>query len=340
MSYIYITEPGAIVKKDGKRLIIARGTEVLRYISIDSIKQLILMGPVQLTTPARNLCLRYGIDTIFLNRAGAYQGRLIGLQPAYAKLRWEQYKFFHNEEKTLIFVREIVRGKIINQRKLLMKRKKVTPATTEMRRLAEKAAAADSIDIARGLEGRTAALYFGAFDGLITNPDFFFKTRNRQPPKDPVNILLSLGYTILFNRIESIIYQTGLDIALGGLHLPERGKPALALDIQEEFRAVIVDTTVLKCINLKILSKDDFISNKDTIDYLAGEPDEFNRPIMFKKDAMRKFLTYLDKKFESKVFYPPFAAKLTYRDVILQQTRSLIRNINGEEEYITFTPNF
>jgi len=340
MSYIYITEPGSIVKKDGKRLLIKKGDEVLRWININSIKQLILMGPVQLTTPARNLCLKSGIDTIFLNTAGAYQGRLIGHQPAYAKLRWQQYKFFHNEEKTLTFVREIVRGKIINQRKLLLKRKNSTLATTEMRHLADKAARADSIDIARGYEGRTAALYFGAFDGLITNPDFFFKTRNRQPPKDPVNILLSLGYTILLNRIESIIYQTGLDIALGGLHLPENGKPALALDIQEEFRALIVDTTVLKCVNLKILSKNDFISAKDTIDYLAGEPDEPRRPIMFKKDAMRKYLTYLDKKFESKVFYPPFAAKLIYRDVILQQTRSLIRNINGEEEYITFTPNF
>ena len=340
MSYVYITEQGATVKKDGKRLIVTKGAETLRYISIKSIKQLILMGPVHLTVSARNLCLRSGVDTIFLNSAGAYIGRLISHQPAYAKLRWEQYQFFHNEEKSLNFVKEIVKGKIINQRKLLLKRKQTTPATTEMRHLAEKTENAASVDIARGFEGRTAALYFGAFGGLITNPDFFFKTRHRQPPKDPVNILLSLGYTILLNRIESVIYQTGLDVALGGLHLPENGKPALALDIQEEFRPLIVDSTVLKCVNLKILSKEDFISNKDTIDYLAGKPDETGRPIMFRKDAMRKFLTVLDKKFESKVFYPPFAAKLSYKDVILQQVRLLIRHINEKDKYTVFTPNF
>ena len=340
MSFLYVTEPGSTVAADGNRLQIIREGETLRWVPISKLQQLILIGPIGLTVGARNLCLKHGIDTIFLSSSGAYRGRLIGPLPAYAELRWLQYQQLHNPDFALAFTREIVRGKIVNLRNLLLKRTEPTPATTELRQLATKAAAADSIDVARGYEGRAAALYYNAFGGLITNPDFSFTSRNRQPPRDPLNILLSLGYTILAARVESAIHQTGLDIALGALHLPQNGKPSLALDLMEEFRPSIVDTTVLRCVNLRILRPDDFHSTADSTDYLANAPaEDTDRPLRFQKEALHKYLTQLDNKFLTHVFYPPLAAKLSFRDVILHQVRRFIRALKNEDSYVAFTPH-
>lgn len=339
MSFLYVTEPGTTVSADGNRLQIVREGETLRWVSAAKLKQLILVGPIGLTSGARNLCLKHAIDTIFLSSSGAYRGRLIGPLPAYAELRWQQYQALHNPNFALAVTREIVRGKIVNLRNLLLKRTEPTSATSELRQLAAKAASAESIDVARGYEGRAAALYYGAFGGLITNPDFSFTTRNRQPPRDPVNILLSLGYTILAARVESAIHQTGLDVALGSLHLPQNGKPALALDLMEEFRPCIVDSTALRCVNLRILRPDDFQYSADSTDYLAGAPDESDRPLRFQKEALHKYLSQLDAKFLSPVFYPPLAAKLSYRDVILHQVRRFIRALKNEDTYVAFTPH-
>jgi CRISPR-associated protein Cas1 len=339
MPSVYVTEPGATIHAESRRIIIQREGEVLRWLPLNKLRQLVLVGSIGLTAHARKMLLKNAVDTIFLNSAGAYLGRLVGPQPAYAELRWQQYLALHDPARALALVRELVRAKIVNQRNMLLKRTTPTPATTELRCLARQAAMDASIDVIRGYEGRAAALYFGAFGGLITNDGFSFSTRNRQPPRDPVNILLSLGYTILVARIESLIWQTGLDVALGALHLPQNGKPALALDLAEEFRPIIVDAVVLRCINKRILAPDDFTKVADTVDYLAGNPDEPERPLRFAKQALHKFLEQLDAKFAGPVFYPPFAAKLMYRDVILQQIRRLIRSFQGDDQYFGFTPH-
>jgi CRISPR-associated protein Cas1 len=327
-----------MIRARGTRLIIQRGEETLRWIPSQQVSQLVLVGPVQISYGARCLCLKAGLDVIFLNTAGAYLGRLVGPMPAYSELRWQQYQKLHDSAFALACAREIVRGKIVNQRNLLLKRTKPTDATTQLRALINQLPHTTTMDEIRGHEGRAAALYFGAFGGLISNDAFTFTNRNRQPPRDPVNILLSLGYTILVARVEAAIWQSGLDVALGTLHAQERGRPALALDLAEGFRPTIVDATVLRCLNLRILTPDDFLPATASVDYLAGDPGQPERPLLFKKDALARFLRELDRKFLTQVFYEPLSAKYAYRDIILHQIRALIRSLDGKDVFTSFTP--
>jgi CRISPR-associated protein Cas1 len=207
--------------------------------------------------------------------------------------------------------------------------------------MAEITGTAESTDAIMGLEGKSAAVYFGCFGKMIRNPDFSFTGRNRRPPKDPVNVLLSLGYTLLGNAVQTQIDIAGLDPFLGVLHRPEYGRPSLTLDLMEEFRPVLVDSTVLNMINKKIIRPSDFYKPEDhepaAFDFAETRPIRENLPIILTHQGMKKFIVQFEDAMNRKTMYLPTGKRLSYREICLEQVRLLVRHLKGEAEYVPYS---
>jgi CRISP-associated protein Cas1 len=191
-----------------------------------------------------------------------------------------------------------------------------------------------------GVEGSSAAVYFGVLNHLLRVPDITFEGRNRRPPRDPVNVLLSLGYTLLANAIQTQVHVTGLDPYLGCLHSVEYGRPSLVLDLMEEFRPVLVDALVIALINRRIIRATDFYRPEErepaAFDFAETETARADYPILLTHEGMRKFVTQFETRLNQKVLYLPREQQLTYRDILLEQVRLLVRSLGGEQQYEPF----
>jgi len=260
MAVAYVLEQNTSVRLEGERLIIERKREVLHSLHIYKLNQLLLLGNVSITPPVIRRLLQDGIDTIFMSRNGRYRGRL---QPPLSKnitLRCEQFDKLRTDIFCLYAARSIVAGKLANMKTVLMRLNRnredlaLEDHILQIKSLQKKAGGADTLDTVRGFEGRASAVYFHGFSRGFLDAEVRFTKRIRRPPTDPVNALLSLGYTLLFNTVMSAVSLVGFDPYLGLLHTVEYGRPSLALDLMEEWRAVIVDTLVLSVFNLKTLT--------------------------------------------------------------------------------------
>jgi CRISPR-associated protein Cas1 len=175
-----------------------------------------------------------------------------------------------------------------------------------------------TIDALRGLEGAGSAAYFTHFGRLIRNGEFTFKTRNRRPPTDPVNALLSFGYALLLHDVQGAINIVGFDPYLGYLHTQRYGRPSLALDILEEFRPLVVDAMVLSALNRKALNPEDF--STESVSHAVSLTDE----------GRRKFLRLYEQKKQSKFKHPVMGKQCTYQEAFEIQTRLLAKYLMGE----------
>ncbi len=296
---IYITTQGSRIIKEGRHLLVKKGDDTYHTLFVDKIEQLLLFGNVEFTAPARSLLLRAGIDTIFLTKDGRYRGRFELPEPKNIFLRIKQFDLLHDPNFGLDFARRVVEGKMRNMTTLLhrMKRsKKIRKPgfkASEIKKLHISLAKADSIDSIRGYEGLASAHYFSVF-GRGFNRDQGFRRRVRRPPTDPVNSVLSLLYTFLFNRVYAAIRINHLDPYPAFLHTPDYGRTSLALDLMEEFRTIIVDSLTLSLFNLGILKNQDFIIDHEQIKQLQSpaaldtkkvEPDVSADPYGFISDT-------------------------------------------------------
>lgn len=261
--HIYIRTQGAKIVREGRHLLVKKGEDTYHTLFVEKLRQVVLFGNVELTPAARSVLLRHGVDTVFCSRDGRYQGRFATPEPRNVMLRKRQFVLLDDHDFSLNLCRQLVNGKLMNMVTLLMRirrtRERNEPkiAAREIRALFDKIAVADSIESLRGYEGRGSAVYFGALRwGLLQ--DHGFSRRVRRPPTDPVNAVLSLLYTFLFNRVYAAIRQVNLDPHPAFLHVPDYGRHSLVMDLMEEFRVIVADTLCLSLFNLKILQKDDF----------------------------------------------------------------------------------
>ena len=258
-----LTEAGSFLRLERGALQLERPGQGPQVIDLDSVNELILVGRVDVTGAVVRRCLRVGVPIVLLDGIGRYLGRLVGPTRRHAALRIAQVQAALDPARAVELVRVIVRTKIQNQRSLLLRRQRtvqepdVARALARMRQLDGELDGAATVDVIRGYEGAAAAAYFGVFGLLLRNPTFSFEGRNRRPPRDPVNAMLSFGYTVLGSLLESEIEAVGLDPAVGFLHLPAYGRPSLMLDLLEELRPV-VDRLTLKLVNLGQLTPGDF----------------------------------------------------------------------------------
>ena len=321
-----MTEQGIKVQRESQRLKITdyKG-KIIREVRLAALEALWVFGRISLTPPAIHALLRRNIPVFFFSLSGKLLGKLSSPMGKNIELRILQFEKFEDKDFKLSIASRIVVGKIRNQRKLLVRHKANADLLSPY---LEKAAKAQSIEELMGIEGTASKIYFGELGKLFSKAGFSFQGRSRRPPKDPVNALLSLGYTLLLGRIWGVVEAAGFDPYLGFLHTPDYGKPALALDLMEEWRAPLVDALVLRLVNWKTLKKADFTTDPDDEDEDAG--------VRLTSAGLKKFLNAFSEKLREEVTYQPMGKTLKYSDVLKEQVYLLAREIKGDAKYKPF----
>lgn len=321
MSTIYLDEQGSEVKKKGELLIIEKDDKTIAEIPLAQLDRMVIIGNIQITTPALALLLDNEIPVSFVTTYGNYRGKLEPPTHKNIKLRLKQYERYNDKTFRLNHSKEIIKGKLKNGKIFLQKHWRNNPEidiNLEIREIEaslKRLDSAESLEDIRGFEGAAAKGYFSAF-GRLVKKEFKFEKRTKRPPKDPVNALLSLGYTLLFNEILSSVEAIGFDPYLGFLHEVEYGRPSLAVDMVEEFR-YLIDGHTLTLINKEILKRENFIEQDNGGFYLNEKGRE-------------EFYRQYEKRITTEVQYQGMS--LNYRRIFYYQAEKLARVVNGEEE--------
>ena len=275
MSTLYLTEQGAVLKKTGRRLLVEKDGEKLLDVPLIKLDSVLIYGNVQLSTQAISTLLAEGVETSFLTMEGRLKGQLIPMKAKNIVLRMAQYERARDEAFALNVAQAIVRRKIGNHLALVRKFQYRYPdrdfasSVRMWKRLLRDLERKTKARTVLGVEGMAAAEYFQCLSEMFI-ADLRFSGRNRRPPRDPVNALLSLGYVMITNELWSLLNGMGFDPYIGFLHGIDYGRPSLALDLLEELRAPVVDRLVLYLANKRILREDDFETREGGV-YLKRE---------------------------------------------------------------------
>lgn len=328
MASLYLTEQHSYVQKDGETLVVRKADRSKVTVPLLKVDQVIVMGDVTLSAASIQALLEARIEICFCTKWGRFTGRLAGDWRKNSLLRLEQHRAHEDSARSLPLARLFVWGKLSNMRTGLLRanrkwdREDISKACVRMKNAAETALTARNSGELLGIEGAGTAAYFGVFQHLLNEP-FTFHERVRRPPRDPVNALLSFGYTILINNLCSAVSVVGMDPYIGFFHSSQYGKPALALDLAEEFRPVIVDSTVQMVLNKRMLDLDDF-------------EDELGS-VRLRDEARKTFLRALEDRLNTEVRHPVFGYRVTYRRCLELQTRLVGKYLTGEiPEYPPF----
>ncbi len=324
---VYVVGQGYTVRKKGERLEIWSREGKVSEAKLMETSQLCLYGGVEITTPAMVELMQRGVPVVHYTHGGWFQGICLGTTHKNVELRMRQFEWAANPRRAIMLARGMISGKIKNCRTLV--RRNDSGVSREllalMARLAKDAEGAPSSESLLGIEGAAAEAYFSRFDYLLKTGSngFSFENRNKRPPKDPVNAVLSYLYGILVKDLFVTLLAVGFDPYLGFYHRPRYGRPALALDMMEEFRPLIADSTAVTLFNNGELSKKDFIR--------AG----FG--ISLTPDGKKKVVGGYERRMETEITHPLFGYTVSYRRVLEVQARLLARVISGEiKEYPAF----
>lgn len=324
---LIVDTQGAQLRKAGERLVVQQEDRIVDSVPIGPLRQVILMGRgVTASTALLYDLVRRGVDVVYQSQAERFAFRLVGPASKHSALRVRQVQIATEPDRALHLARAIVAGKLHNQAVVLRRYDEVTGG--QVRRAVQtiveqmtQAGRAGTADVLRGHEGSGAAAYFAAWPTLFDAGQWGFRGRAYHPPPDPVNAMLSLGYTLLLNDITSAVYRIGLDPAIGFFHAVDYGRPSLALDLEEEFRPVIVDTLVLGLLRQELLEPADFGRRED------GQPG-----VVMTDDARRFFIARYEDRLGVKVRHPAWEQNLTYRQCIERQVEHMARCILGRDE--------
>jgi CRISPR-associated protein Cas1 len=255
---LYVDQRGGYIKKSGEELVVTRESEPNRSMPMAQVDDIVLVGNVALSSAAIRAAAQRGIRVSLLSSSGRLEAVVVSAFQGNGALRVAQYARALDESWAAALAREVVRGKVMNMRTLLRRYgiDSGNPAVRHLTAILPKVATADR-DALLGLEGQATRAYFEAWANLLPEP-WTFDHRNRRPPRDPVNALLSLGYSLLTKDVTSALLVAGLDPWVGYYHTMKYGRPALALDVMEEFRPVLVDTLVVSLLSRRRLSPEDF----------------------------------------------------------------------------------
>ncbi len=362
MSTLYLTEDYALVRRDTEDCLLVQipekrgkdGTEPLparkERIPLVKVDDVVVMGEVTLTASALHLLLDRNIEITFLNHYGKFKGRLSPPFSKNALLRMAQYRAHNDMSKRCELARRFVIGKLSNQRTMLQRYHRRHPdaemsqAIDQLAELIRDLAAltlnesqsvrplatgdnrieGTALEVILGIEGAGSAAYFQCFGKLIADQNRWpFARRIKRPPTDPVNSLLSFGYSLLTNQVASAVQIVGFDHFVGYLHSSFYGRPALALDVMEEFRPIIVDSVVLTLLNNRMLAPDDFVVEVGAY--------------RLKQERRKVFFTKFEERLHEEVSHPLFGYKATYRRCLELQVRLVAKCLTGEiEEYPPF----
>jgi CRISPR-associated protein Cas1 len=332
---LYLNSQGYRVGKSGEVLQVKDKEQLKQEVRLGEICQVNLMGNVQVSTQAVQTLCEAAIPICYFSQGGWFYGITTGLNSKNIFLRRTQFRLADQEWFARSLARRLVAGKIRNQRTMLQ-RNHVEPqgeSLLGMRQMAEQAERAQSLEELLGIEGNAARIYFGEFAGMIKTEEddtaaveqfrFDFAGRNRRPPRDAVNALLSLAYSLLGKDLTIACYAVGFDPYLGFYHQPRFGRPSLALDLMEPFRPLIADSAVLSAINTRMVTPRDFVQAGPGVALTANGRKSFFRAYELRMDTL--------------VTHPLFEYRVSYRRLLEIQARLLARVLEGEiAEYPVF----
>ena len=331
---LYLNRQGLRVGKTGAVLQVRDKDTLVEEVRIGEICQVNLMGNIQLSTQAIQALCEAGVPICYFSQGGWFYGITTGLNSKNVFLRRTQFRLAEQEWFTLKLARRLVAGKIRNQRTLLQRNHVEPPVRVleELKEMVGRAERARDLEELLGIEGNAARLYFGEFAGMIKVDDqaepparfrFDFNGRNRRPPRDAVNALLSLAYSLLAKDLVIACQAVGFDPYLGFYHQPRFGRPALALDLMEPFRPLIADSAVLSAINMRMVTEKDFIQ--------AGPA------VALTVEGRKAFFRAYELRMDTLVTHPLFDYRVSYRRLLEIQARLLARFLEGEiDEYPVF----
>lgn len=270
MAVLYIKEQGATVQKRGERIAVTKGTMTLLEIPVMNVENIAIIGNVQVTTQALHMLMESGVDVSYFSFSGKYLGKTGSDHSKNIFLRFAQYEVYNNIDKRLAIARVLISNKISNQIAMIKgHRWKDEPHdwkadVEQLCRLQDMLPQKCTSNEIMCIEGMCSNIYFGAF-GYMFHCDFEFHGRNRRPPKDPINVLISLGYTFLTKEVSAALDAESFEMYLGFLHGIRYGRKSLPLDIVEEFRQPVVDRFVIFVCNKRMLNRFDFSDDEDGI---------------------------------------------------------------------------
>lgn len=325
---LHVTQPGARIGKRGERLEITCKGEKVGEARLRELCSVSTYGSVQVTAQARDALADAGVPLCSFSTGGWFRSITTGTPHKNILIRIAQHRTAEDPASALGLARRLISGKINNSRTLLRRNASgLDPAVLkQLSGLAKKAHGASALDSLLGIEGTAARLYYANFPTMLKTEElaFTFDHRNRRPPRDPVNAVLSFLYAVLARECTTALLVVGFDPYRGFLHQPRYGRPALALDLAEEFRSIVSDSTALTLINKQEIQPSHFVIRSEAA---ALTP-----------EGRRAVLRAHERRMESLVRHPRFDYAISYRRIIEVQARLLSRHLLGDvESYESFT---
>lgn len=336
LNTLYVTIPDAYLARDGENVLVKSDNEIKFRVPIHNLEGIICFGFAGASPGVMQLCCERGVALSFLTEYGKFMGRVTGKVSGNILLRKSQYRWAENDDISLRLSRRFISAKIINSRAVLHRavrdhpevvdRELLTDTMKSLAILAKQLEQAIDLQVLRGLEGQAASLYFNVFDQLILNQkeEFKMSERNRRPPLDRINALLSFLYTLLTHDVVAALESVGLDPQAGFLHKDRPGRMSLALDLMEELRPHFADRLSVTLINRNQISADGFIV-------------EENGAVIMNDNTRKEILVAWQKRKQEEIVHPYLDEKISLGLVPYIQAMLLARHMRGDlEDYPPF----
>lgn len=336
LNTLFILSEDAYLSLDGENVVISRGKTEVGRAALHTLESILCFSYAGASPALMGKCSTKGIDLCFFTPQGRFLARTVGEERGNVLLRQTQYEISASEARSCLYARNFILGKVYNARWVLERATRDHPQRVPVEQLKQTSAqlaaalplleSCEDLEQLRGLEGEAAQRYFDQFNALILqqNDAFVFTSRNRRPPLDNVNALLSFAYSLLANDCAAALEGAGLDPYIGFLHRARPGRRSLALDLMEELRAVYADRFVLSCINQKIVNAKHFEKQE-------------NGAVLLTDDGRRAFLNAWQLKKRESITHPFLKEKICWGLVPYVQALLLARTLRGDlDEYPPF----
>ncbi|SDT04209.1 CRISPR-associated protein, Cas1 family [Paenibacillaceae bacterium GAS479] len=328
LNTLYITAPDSYLGREGESVVVRKEDQTPVKIPVHNLESIVMFSHAGASPSLMHLCMERGVTLSFLQENGRYMGSVVGPVKGNVLLRRKQYRMADNSEGAALAGRFIL-GKLANARAVLnralrdhegaIQAEKVAKEADFLKRYMRRTLACDTLDELRGVEGEAARRYFSAYHELILadREHFYMRGRNRRPPLDRVNALLSYLYALLRTDVQSALETVGLDPAVGFLHRDRPGRPSLALDLMEELRCYMVDRLVLSLINRKQINSKQFLIKE-------------NGAVLLKPDLKKEVVTAWQTRKREEIRHPFLKEKIPIGLLPYAQAMLLARYIRGD----------
>ena len=331
LNTLYITSEKRYLSLDGENVVIKEEDHEAGRMPLHNLDMIVTFSRFGVSPALMGKCAERNISIVFLTPQGAYLARVEGKTRGNVLLRKKQYQVSESDSKSVLIARNFILGKVYNARWIVERMKRDHPMQVNVERLAQISerlkesmhiiVACESTETLRGYEGELASAYFSVFNDMILQQkdEFFFHGRNRRPPLDNVNALLSFSYTLLTNMTAAALETVGLDPCVGFLHGDRPGHYSLALDMMEELRPALADRFVLRMINKRMVTVKDFQKKEDGA-------------VLLTDDARKIILSEWQKRKQEEILHPYLDEKIPWGMVPYAQAMLLARHLRGDIE--------